>query len=42
MYGAFQSAVYEYLRTLEMKEKNHINFSRYLDSFTMKLEQIVK
>lgn len=37
-YGAFQSASYEYLRTLEIKEKNHINFCRYIDSFVLKVD----
>lgn len=41
-YGGFQSAVFELLRNLEIKEKNHGNFTKFLDISLQKLDQIVK
>ncbi|CDW77825.1 gram domain-containing protein [Stylonychia lemnae] len=40
--GGFQSAVFELLRTAEIKEKNHVNYQRYIETLVGKLEQIVK
>jgi hypothetical protein len=41
-FGSFQGATFEFLRTLEQKERNHVNFNRYLDSIVGKAEQIAK
>jgi hypothetical protein len=41
-YGGFQSAVFEFMRNIEIKEKNHSNYLRYIESLIGKLEAVVK
>ena len=41
-FGAFQNAVFEFLCTLEQKERNHISFNRVLESIMSKAELVYK
>jgi hypothetical protein len=41
-FGPFQSSAFEFLRTLEDKEKSHLTLSRTIDTLLTKIDTIVK
>lgn len=42
IYGPFQGSVYEFLRTNDLKERNHITFNKFLEGVLAKIDQLVK
>lgn len=41
-FGPYQGPAFEFFRSLEQKERAHVNLSRFLESMIAKIEQLVK